>query len=191
MIGDDPKEAIPLVYFGMGTRQNALFTLTSVLTDSPNPVVVLDEPEIGLEPYRQRALVWRLRSITGTQVKPSSRPIRVTSCTLESAEVWRLDRGRSPASLRAPLESLKKRAPDALISALPVIAEGDTEAGFLEVILGAKARDAGHRTKPHLESESFAAAAPSNPSGAQAPWRWVQVESSLTRRLSTLDFGSR
>ncbi|MGH9785394.1 MAG: ATP-dependent nuclease [Terriglobia bacterium] len=146
MIGDDPKEAIPLVYFGMGTRQNALFTLTSVLTESPNPIVVLDEPEIGLEPYRQRALVARLRSIVGAtgQAIIATHSSHVLDA-LESAEIWRIDRSRSPVSLGVePVKSLKKRAPDALISALPLIAEGDTEAGFLEVVLGAKARTAGH-----------------------------------------------
>jgi len=64
----------------MGTRQNALFTLTSVLTDSPNPVVVLDEPEIGLEPYSSAHSSatafdhWQLsQNLIAT--------IRVTSCT--------------------------------------------------------------------------------------------------------------
>jgi len=53
------------------------------------------------------------------------------------------------------VKSLKKRAPDALISAFPVIAEGIPKQGFLEVILGRRPEMRATATKPHLESESI------------------------------------
>ncbi len=49
---------------GTGTKQMTLFWLTAARVHS-EPVMVFDEPEAGLEPYRQRVVTRELRRIIG------------------------------------------------------------------------------------------------------------------------------
>jgi putative ATP-dependent endonuclease of the OLD family len=58
----EPGEAVPLSYSGQGAQRLASFVLATVLTEAP-ALVVMDELEVGLEPYRQRLLVGRLRKL--------------------------------------------------------------------------------------------------------------------------------
>jgi putative ATP-dependent endonuclease of OLD family len=58
----EPGEAVPLAYSGQGAQRLASFVLATSLTDAP-ALVVMDELEVGLEPYRQRLLVGRLRDL--------------------------------------------------------------------------------------------------------------------------------
>jgi putative ATP-dependent endonuclease of OLD family len=142
--GVEPTEAIPLAFAGAGTRQAALFALTIALMDE-GPLVIVDEPESGLEPYRQRMLITRLRDVvgsTGQAFLSTHAPSIIGS--IDKTELWRLVKGRNPLSLGDTLiEDLILRAPDAFLSRLPVLCEGDTEAGFLGVILEEFARRAG------------------------------------------------
>ncbi len=58
----EPGEAVPLANSGQGAQRLASFVLATSLTEAP-ALVVMDELEVGLEPYRQRLLVHRLREL--------------------------------------------------------------------------------------------------------------------------------
>jgi putative ATP-dependent endonuclease of OLD family len=58
----EPGEAVPLAYSGQRTQRLASFVLATALADAP-ALMVMDELEVGLEPYRQRLLVQRLREL--------------------------------------------------------------------------------------------------------------------------------
>ena len=134
--GADPAEAVPLAASGSGTRQLALFRLALSLVEGA-PVLVFDEPESGLEPYRQRAVIAELRRV----ITPGGQAFLTTHSpaildSLDPGELWLLRSGESPASLgTGPIGDVVRRAPDALLSLLPVLCEGHTEAGFLRPLL--------------------------------------------------------
>ncbi len=135
--------SIPFAFSGQGTRQLALFTIASALMGDA-PVIVIDEPEAGLEPYRQRAQVRELRRLAGTngQVFMTTHSAATLSA-LEDREVWRLvGDASSPTSLDFPDASYFRRG-EALLSRLPILCEGDTEFGFLPRLLSDVAQTSG------------------------------------------------
>lgn len=139
--GDEQATGIPVALAGSGTRQRALFELAALLVEEM-PIIVVDEPECGLEPYRQRALIARIRKMIsdGGQAFITTHSTATLSA-MTNKEVCRLPAGGAgPLSLaNDDLERLFKGAPDIFLSPLPVLVEGVTEVGFLSVILGAKA----------------------------------------------------
>ena len=50
LTGDRPEQAVPLAYSGSGTTKLAMFALASALAQG-EPILIVDEPEAGLEPY--------------------------------------------------------------------------------------------------------------------------------------------
>lgn len=142
--GEKAEEAVPLALAGAGTRQLALFRLAAALMEGA-PVVLLDEPELGLEPYRQRRLVAEIRSTIGEhgQAFLTTHSPAVLEA-LEIGEISRLAVGANPVALGgAHIGRVQEQAPDALLSRLPVLCEGDTEAGLLDPVLNRFAHDDG------------------------------------------------
>jgi putative ATP-dependent endonuclease of OLD family len=142
--GSKAEEAIPLALAGAGTRQLALFRLAAALMEG-SPVVLLDEPEFGLEPYRQRRLMAEIRTAIGAhgQAFLTTHSPAVLQA-LEIGEVSRLAAATNPVRLAGDhIGRLQKQAPDALLSRLPVLGEGDTEAGLLAPVLNKFAQEDG------------------------------------------------
>ena len=138
-----PDAPIPFIYAGQGSRQMALFTIASVLMGEA-PVIVIDEPETGLEPYRQRAQITELRRLAGTkgQVFMTTHSTPVLAA-LENGEVCRLAAGATaPTALDFP-EAERLRRVGAFLSRLPILCEGPTEYGFLPPLLAATAKRSG------------------------------------------------
>lgn len=146
MIGlftDSPKSEIPLANAGLGTQQLALFTLARILIGD-SPLFVVDEIETGLEPFRQRDLIARIREA----IKPHGQAFITTHSPaavgeMVISELYRLDAAEShPVEVsRYPdeLNKIVESEPEALLSRLPVLVEGSTELGLLECLLGAEA----------------------------------------------------
>lgn len=136
LLSGDPGEAVPLAYAGTGTKQLALFLLTAALVKA-EPVLVLDEPETGLEPYRQRSTVSELRKIigkTGQAFLATHSPAILEA--MQPGEIWRLAPGGNPVRLDdASIIKSIDDAPDAMLSRVPVLCEGATEAGLLRPLL--------------------------------------------------------
>ncbi len=134
--GEQPGEAIPLAYAGAGTRQLAMFRLAAALMGA-SPIVLMDEPEVGLEPYRQRSLVAEIRKAVGARGQAfltTHSPAILEA--LEPGETTRLSSDSLPITLEeAAVSRVQREAPDALLSRLPVLCEGVTEAGAFSRIL--------------------------------------------------------
>ena len=124
---------IPLANFGRGSQQVAMVTLAAAEIANA-PIAVVDEFEAGLEPYRQRALLAKLRAMVianGQAFLTSHSPAVLRG--LETGEAWRLRRDppHSIEPITGPLAALLKLDPEALLCRLPVIGEGATEVGVL------------------------------------------------------------
>jgi putative ATP-dependent endonuclease of the OLD family len=133
------EATIPLFNAGLGTQQLTLFTLaTSLIVGTP--LFVVDEIESGLEPFRQRDLIARIRSAIGKsgQAFLTSHSPAVVGA-IDISEMFRLDdRGTEHAVVpySAELVATKAADPEALLCRLPILVEGLTELGLLETVLG-------------------------------------------------------
>ncbi len=135
--GATPEESIPVFRAGTGTRRLALAWVSKLAADS-GLIVAVDEPEIGLEPYRQRALVRRLRDLSGAggQAFITTHSVPLLAM-LRPEEVWRLPPAGNPIALAQVPSRLLAQSPEAFLCRLPVLCEGPTEAGFLIPLLEA------------------------------------------------------
>jgi len=113
-----------------------MFALASALAQG-EPILVVDEPEVGLEPYRQRVLVRSLARLSGAsgQAFITTHSPAILS-VLTGKQVARLIPGANPQTLAsADIDKLLREAPSAFLSRLPILCEGVTEAGLLTEIL--------------------------------------------------------
>lgn len=134
--GQDPAAAIPLAYSGAGTRQLVLLELSAGLARG-GAVVVVDEPERGLEPYRQSVASRRIVNLSGAsgQAFVTTHAPAVLEALPEGA-VWRMAECHKPVQLVGEaIARLLKQDPAAFFAKVPLLCEGDTEVGFNEVLL--------------------------------------------------------
>lgn len=134
--GPNITEAIPLTHAGSGTRQLALLTLSAALVGA-SPILVIDEPERGLEPYRQRSVTQKITKLAGRngQVFLTTHAPAVLQ-TLPPNSVWRMRQGQEPLRFDGePLSRLLNGDPEAFFAPLPVLCEGATEVGLLDELL--------------------------------------------------------
>jgi putative ATP-dependent endonuclease of OLD family len=124
---------LPLASWGAGTRRlSALAIAEQNQTDSP--IVLVDEVERGLEPYRQRLLVGKLQTDVSQGFITTHSPAVISAAT--EAAFWYIDH----AGHIGPLDSkklAKHRAndPNTFLSRLTIIGEGITEVGFVRALL--------------------------------------------------------
>jgi putative ATP-dependent endonuclease of OLD family len=161
-----PGTAIPLSLAGQGAQRLASYVLATELAVTP-PLVVMDEVELGLEPYRQRLLIQRLSALmaTGGQAfltthspvvlgaldittlhrldPPRRRDVRVAQPahdgTVDSCVPDTCTRQLDPALARVQLSD-----PEALLCRLPLVCEGATEVAVLAALLDGLAMRTGY-----------------------------------------------
>jgi putative ATP-dependent endonuclease of the OLD family len=134
--GGTPAEAIPITHAGAGTRQLALFSLSAALVGSA-PILVLDEPERGLEPYRQKSITRRLVELCNTagQAFLTTHSPAVLG-SLPAGSVCRMRAGQAPVRFEGTaLSALFRKHPEAFFARLPILCEGPTEMGLLDELL--------------------------------------------------------
>jgi putative ATP-dependent endonuclease of OLD family len=115
---------VPLSNAGLGTQQLTLFTLaTSLIANTP--LFVIDEIESGLEPFRQRELIARIRdriAADGQAFVTSHSPAAVGEMTI--AELYRVDEAEDGAhevsAYPVALSGMKQADPEALLCRLPI-----------------------------------------------------------------------
>lgn len=134
--GPTVTEAIPLTHAGSGTRQMALLTLSGALV-GPSPILVIDEPERGLEPYRQRSVIQRISDLAGHdgQVFLTTHAPAILQM-LPPNSLWRMRQTQEPLRFDgASLNQLLNTDPEAFFAPLPILCEGPTELGLLDELL--------------------------------------------------------
>lgn len=151
---------LPFAYAGQGTQRLAVFALATALA-SRQPIAVIDELEVGLEPYRQRRLIARLRDLVGDKgqafITTHSSTVLAALRAAELRRVhWEYEKTEheetpaDPPRLRPRITALgeevarmKADDPEALLCRLPVVCEGSTESILLDDQLRARARQVG------------------------------------------------
>jgi putative ATP-dependent endonuclease of OLD family len=151
-VGASDSAALPLTAWGTGTRRLAALEL-STLGISADTIAVIDEPETGLEPYRQRVFIRDLAATTRQAFVTTHSPAVLAQALHEAAQTWRIDdpaqahkaiksRADNDAVCSEPeshalvavrgaeLVEVSKSQPEALFAKLPVVCEGVTEVGF-------------------------------------------------------------
>jgi putative ATP-dependent endonuclease of the OLD family len=138
--------AVPLANAGLGTQQLALFAFARFLI-SGSPMFVADEIESGLEPFRQRDLISRIRKAIGNDgqafLTTHSPAVIGESALDELHRATVTPRGPRVVPLPRPLEKIRRKDPEALICRVPVVVEGQTEMGLLHSLFSAHAATAG------------------------------------------------
>jgi putative ATP-dependent endonuclease of OLD family len=132
--GDKPEDAVPLAYSGTGTRQLAVLSL-STADLGQSPILTVDEPERGLESYRQKTLVSKIVNAigkTGQAFLCTHSPAILAA--LPEGSVWRMRVGQGPTAFDKSLSRLLKVDPEAFFVPYPAICEGVTEIGFSSVV---------------------------------------------------------
>lgn len=138
---------LPLTSMGFGTQQLALYTLAKQLI-SAVPIFVIDEIESGLEPFRQRDLIARIRKQVadeGQAFITTHSPAAVGEMQLSELKRVERDAGGRPtiADLPAGLGKIHGQDPEALLCRLPVMLEGKTEMGVVGLLLEEHAKKKG------------------------------------------------
>ena len=137
-VGKDLSSAIPLAFSGSGTAQLSMFRLAAALIEG-RPIVSMDEPEIGLEPYRQRRLIADVRSLVGVDGQAFITTHSPTILeALEPGELVRLDANGVSLPLNG-LAPVLREMPETFLCHMPVLCEGPTEAGLLATLLAPRA----------------------------------------------------
>jgi putative ATP-dependent endonuclease of OLD family len=134
---------LPLASWGSGTRRIAALEVASANQDA-DPIVVVDEVERGLEPYRLRALLRRLQN--GSSQVFLTTHSATTLRALSKANLWLLDSAGNVGSLSEVVIKHATQEPEALLSRLTILCEGKTEVGFVRTLLR---RDLGMEAMDH------------------------------------------
>lgn len=161
MIGTSDENALPLPAWGTGTRRLATLELASILATSAS-LAVVDEPESGLEPYRQRAFIGHLNQNGERQAfiathapailssgaalgavisrvsipQPQSHNEAAQPAPAAQASAARRPRPHELTALEGKeIGELLTQQSETVLARLPIICEGITEKGFATRLL--------------------------------------------------------
>ena len=150
-VGATDPDALPLTAWGTGTRRLAALEI-STLGVSADAIAVIDEPETGLEPYRQRVFIRDLASTPRQAFVTTHAPAVLSQALRETSQTWRIGDALQDAKATKPpkkgdpppgthshalvavsgveIAAIASAQPEALFAKLPVVCEGVTEVGF-------------------------------------------------------------
>jgi putative ATP-dependent endonuclease of OLD family len=121
--------SLPLTTWGAGTRRLSALAITAH-NQRQSPITIVDEIERGLEPYRQRRLIGKLQDGSGQVFLTTHSPSAITAGTKScfwyvdaAGTIGRLDEGK--------IARHRANDPLAFLSRFAIIAEGQTEVGFV------------------------------------------------------------
>jgi putative ATP-dependent endonuclease of OLD family len=195
---------LPLATWGAGTRRLAALAIAEQ-KQGGCPVMLVDEVEQGLEPYRQRVLFEKLQ-MDGSQVFLTTYSPAAIAAASEAC-LWYVDHRGEIGPLDAKkIDRHRATDPDTFLSRLAIVAEGATEVGFVTVLLeralgnplahfGVHVSDGGGHEKTLELLEALKAGGLSfggftdNESGKH-PVRWKALEEQLGRLLFRWSTGS-
>lgn len=123
---------LPLTSWGAGTRRLAALEIAAA-QQGESPIVLVDEVERGLEPYRQRVLMANLRE-GRSQVFLTTHSAAALSAA-ENATIWHMDSKGQIRELPNCVAERLREDPETFLARLAIIAEGPTEVGFVSALL--------------------------------------------------------
>jgi putative ATP-dependent endonuclease of OLD family len=123
---------LPLASWGSGTRRLAALEIAGI-RQGEHPIIVVDEVERGLEPYRQRAVVSELQRRPSQVFLTTHSPVALRAAT--EATLWYMDAKSSVGRLVESGAAHRLKDPEAYLARAGIIAEGATEVGFVEALL--------------------------------------------------------
>jgi putative ATP-dependent endonuclease of OLD family len=135
---------LPLASWGAGTRRLAALAIAE-RNQGDAPIILVDEVERGLEPYRQRRLIEKLQAGASQVFLTTHSPAALSAAAKSS--IWYVDHTGAIGPIDATkIVKHRKADSDAYLSRIAIIAEGATELGFATAILE---RAFGSMLEPH------------------------------------------
>lgn len=148
-------EKAPLSQRGLGS-QRLLSMGLNINASSNNAILLVDEIETGLEPYRLRSIINELRlkhTTVGQVIMTTHSPIAVAECTIKELLIAHSVNGTTNC---IPLESGDKQTDDAMQAQIRknaeavlckriIVCEGKTEQGFIRALDSYLAKEKGFR----------------------------------------------
>lgn len=149
-VGAGDPDSLPLAAWGTGTRRLAALEISN-LGVRADAMAVIDEPETGLEPYRQRVFIRDLAATARQAFVTTHAPAVLAQSANETGQLWRMGIARPgwhAASEEADaadqelashalfeiagdeLAAVASSQPETLFARLPIVCEGVTEVGF-------------------------------------------------------------
>ena len=134
-------ENVPVRQYGLGSKRLVTLAMQKEVTDQ-GTILLIDEIEHGLDPYRLRSLVRLLRddlcpqtenrSKLGQVFSTSHSPIAVVESDATELHVVRNNDGRTQVlQIPGELQAFVRSHPEALLAPRIVVCEGKTELGLL------------------------------------------------------------
>jgi putative ATP-dependent endonuclease of OLD family len=125
--------SLPLASWGAGTRRMASLAVASQM-DAKFRITLIDEIERGLEPYRLRDLADDLLDEEGQTFITTHSSVALNA--FSSASLHYMDAKSTLAQLnRGKVQAHQTAHPETFLARVAIIGEGDTEVGFLNVLL--------------------------------------------------------
>lgn len=124
---------VPLQLNGTGTKR-LMSSALNINSLNPNSIVLIDEIEYGLEPYRLRRLIRNLKSknSNGQVIFTSHSPISIVEVTSDNIVICRSSNGTTTCTdVPSDLQDVIRAIPEALLSKKVLITEGKTEFGLI------------------------------------------------------------
>jgi putative ATP-dependent endonuclease of OLD family len=136
MIGLTAKSVdtkLPLTSWGAGTRRLAALVVAEA-KQGEAPIVLVDEVERGLEPYRQRMLVQGLQDGPSQIFLTTHSPAAISAAA--GSHFWYLDHVGSIGELNSKKIARQREADaETFLAKLAIVVEGRTEVGFVTALL--------------------------------------------------------
>ena len=121
---------VPVKLLGKGSRRQLSLALQMALSSSESPVILIDEVEQGLEPYKVKTIVRTLKD-SGYQVFITTHSATVL-CELDATDLYLKKCGATDVyHLHSKYQQLLRTNPDAFFFDNLIICEGETEYGFI------------------------------------------------------------
>jgi putative ATP-dependent endonuclease of OLD family len=133
LTADQNGTQLPLASWGAGTRRLSALAIAEQ-NQGEAPIVIVDEVERGLEPYRQRTLIEKLQAAKSQVFVTTHSPAVISASS--KADLWYVDYVGKIGSLDATkIAKHRKTDPETFLARFAIVAEGATEVGFTVTLL--------------------------------------------------------
>ena len=123
-------DSVPVRLMGKGSRRQLSLALQLAMSKAESSIILIDEIEQGLEPYKAKTIVRSLKD-SGRQVFITTHSDNVL-CELDATDLYLLRKGETSLHhLDASYQDLLRTIPDAFFFDKVIVCEGKTEYGFI------------------------------------------------------------